>query len=126
MQGARMGSRAALVADLLQRLLADSAAVDLEALVIRKGRQAWTLYLDITMINASGALQDAAVFAAVAALSAFRLPQAEVKQVRSLSLQFDGVLCASVWSMFPFETHLHFACLTRHLQTTMTMFMPLT
>ena len=77
-----MTGKALLVSHLLQKLLVDGNAVDLEALVIRKGLQAWTLFLDVTVLNHDGSLDDACVFAAVAALSAFRLPQAEALQVR--------------------------------------------
>jgi exosome complex RNA-binding protein Rrp42 (RNase PH superfamily) len=56
-----MGVRAALLAHLLERVVVDGNAVDLEALVVRRGRQAWTLFLDVTVLNHDGNLDDVAV-----------------------------------------------------------------
>ena len=73
-----MGGRAARLAHLLHSIIADGAAVDLEALVVRKGRTAWTLFLDLTVLDHDGGLDDACALAAMAALSACRLPQTEL------------------------------------------------
>jgi hypothetical protein len=73
-----MGPQATAIANLLYKVIADSSAVDLEALVVLRGRRAWTLYLDLTVLNHDGNLTDLAVFSAMAVLSSFRLPQTKV------------------------------------------------
>jgi hypothetical protein len=73
-----MGPQATAIANLLYKVIADSSAVDLEALVVLRGRRAWTLYLDLTVLNHDGNLTDLAVFSAMAVFSSFRLPQTKV------------------------------------------------
>jgi exosome complex component RRP43 len=64
----------ALAARLLELLLAPGGALDARQLVIAPGAAVWVLYLDVYVLNAAGALLDAALLAAVAALRDCRLP----------------------------------------------------
>lgn len=73
-----MDRQATGIAQLLQRIVADAAAIDLEALTVQRGRWSWVLRLDIHVLSHSGNLVDCALLAAVASLSAFRLPQTEI------------------------------------------------
>ena len=54
--------------------------VDLGSLAIARGRAAWVAYLDLYVLDADGALYDAALLAALAALSALRLPHVDVDE----------------------------------------------
>lgn len=78
MQSNRMDRQATGIAQLLQRVVADAAAVDLEALTVQRGRWSWVLRLDIHVLSHSGNLVDCALLATVASLCAFRLPQTEI------------------------------------------------
>ena len=60
-------------------LLGPSSGASLDALAIVPGQAAWVLYLDVIAIDDSGSLDDAAVLAAVAALSSFSLPHVDVE-----------------------------------------------
>lgn len=73
-----MDRQATGIAQLLQRVVADAAAVDLEALTVQRGRWSWVLRLDIHVLSHSGNLVDCALLATVACLCAFRLPQTEI------------------------------------------------
>ena len=54
--------------------------VDLRGLAIARGRAAWVAYLDLYVLDADGGLYDAALLAALAALSALRLPHVVVDE----------------------------------------------
>ena len=54
--------------------------VDLGSLAIARGRAAWVAYLDLYVLDADGGLFDAALLAALAALSALRLPHVNVDE----------------------------------------------
>eukprot|EP00892_Ulva_mutabilis_P009677 jgi/Ulvmu1/7081/UM033_0142.1 len=73
-----MDRQATGIAQLLQRIVADAAAIDLEALTVQRGRWSWVLRLDIHVLSHSGNLTDCALLATVASLCAFRLPQTEI------------------------------------------------
>lgn len=73
-----MDRQATGIAQLLQRVVADAAAVDLEALTVQRGRWSWVLRLDIHVLSHCGNLVDCALLATIASLCAFRLPQTEI------------------------------------------------
>lgn len=73
-----MDRQATGIAQLLQRVVADAAAIDLEALTVQRGRWSWVLRLDIHVLSHSGNLTDCALLATAASLCAFRLPQTEI------------------------------------------------
>jgi hypothetical protein len=85
-QGVYVGPQATTIGNLLYKVIADSSAVDLEALIVLRGRRAWTLYLDLTVLNHDGNLTDLSVFSAMAAFSAFRLPQTKVSNDGNVSI----------------------------------------
>ncbi|CAI5961368.1 unnamed protein product [Closterium sp. NIES-64] len=62
----------------LTSLLSSAACVDLTHLCIVPGKAAWAIWLDIVCIDADGALFDAALLAALAALSSLTLPAVDV------------------------------------------------
>ncbi|CAI5463801.1 unnamed protein product [Closterium sp. Yama58-4] len=62
----------------LTSLLTSAACVDLTHLCIVPGKAAWAIWLDIVCIDADGALFDAALLAALAALSSLTLPAVDV------------------------------------------------
>jgi exosome complex RNA-binding protein Rrp42 (RNase PH superfamily) len=61
---------------LLERGLRRARALDLEALCVAPGRAAWTLRLEVRLLDAGGNAADAAGLAALGALLAFRRPEA--------------------------------------------------
>lgn len=54
--------------------LLKSRAVELEQLCVSPGKVAWLVHLDIYILATDGALLDTVLLAAVACLSALRLP----------------------------------------------------
>ena len=60
--------------------LRSGAVVDLQRLAIAQGRAAWLLYLDLYVLDADGALYDAALLAALAALASLKLPHVAVDE----------------------------------------------
>ncbi len=100
----------------LLALLNSSNAFDREQLCIEKGKAVWCLYLDISFICFDGNAMDAAVLAAVAALTDTTLSKAsydhDTEQVRCSSnssdrtpLQLDEIPFASSFAIFE-NTHL--------------------
>lgn len=63
------------VAEQLHAVLATGGALDATELCIRKSSAAWVLYCDVYVLNSDGCLLDACLIAAVAALSALKLPE---------------------------------------------------
>jgi exosome complex component RRP43 len=58
----------------LSEALASSGLLDAAQLCVSEGRHAWALFVDVYCLDADGALFDAALLAAVAALADTRLP----------------------------------------------------
>ncbi len=85
--------------------LRSGAVVDLQRLAIAQGRAAWLLYLDLYVLDADGALYDAALLAALAALASLKLPHVAVdeagkvgpKGASATDLQYCGCTCFAVW-----------------------------
>ncbi|KAF7280504.1 exosome complex component Rrp45 [Rhynchophorus ferrugineus] len=59
---------------LLEKCIKDSKAVDLESLCIKMNERAWSLRVDINVLNNEGNILDCASVAAITALSHFRRP----------------------------------------------------
>ncbi|KAK9842555.1 hypothetical protein WJX81_005859 [Elliptochloris bilobata] len=74
----RPGEAALEAMRLLERALRDSRAVDLEALCVLVGQKVWHVRVDVHVLDHAGNLADAAGLAALAALMAFRRPEASV------------------------------------------------
>ncbi|XP_073142529.1 uncharacterized protein [Henckelia pumila] len=70
--------RPAELAPMLSKQLSDnilsSGMIDLKELCLVKGKAAWMAYLDVYCLDADGALFDAALLSAVAALSHLQIP----------------------------------------------------
>jgi exosome complex RNA-binding protein Rrp42 (RNase PH superfamily) len=75
---ARPGELAVELGRLVERGLRESRAVDLEALCVQAGRRVWALRVDLAVLDHGGNLADACGLAALAALCAFRRPDATV------------------------------------------------
>ena len=67
--------------------LRSGAVVDLQRLAIAQGRAAWLLYLDLYVLDADGALYDAALLAALAALASLKLPHVAVDEAGKVGLR---------------------------------------
>uniref|UniRef100_A0A7S0YRU4 Uncharacterized protein n=1 Tax=Polytomella parva TaxID=51329 RepID=A0A7S0YRU4_9CHLO len=63
----------------VERVVKDSGALDLESLCVVSGRSVWILRIDIHVLNHDGNLIDACVLSAVAALRSFRRPDVEIR-----------------------------------------------
>ena len=63
----------------LDLLLKHSRAIDLESLCIIPARQAWSLRLDVRVLEVDGNLLDACAIAAVGAAKAFRRPEYKLR-----------------------------------------------
>ncbi|CCF50258.1 hypothetical protein NDA11_003570 [Ustilago hordei] len=110
------GEEAQVLTSRLLALLNSSNLLDREQLRIESAKAVWCLYLDISFICFDGNAMDAAVLAAVAALSDTKLSKAcydaDTEQVRSSSspadrirLQLDDMPFASSFAIFE-NTHL--------------------
>ncbi|SPO31199.1 related to Exosome complex exonuclease RRP43 [Ustilago trichophora] len=110
------GEEAQVLTSRLLALLNSSNALDREQLCIEQGKAVWCLYLDISFICFDGNAMDAAVLAAIAALSDTKLARAsydpDTEQVRCSSspadrapLHLDEIPFASSFSIFE-NTHL--------------------
>lgn len=110
------GEEAQVLTSRLLALLNSSNALDRQQLCIEEGKAVWCLYLDISFICFDGNAMDAAVLAAVAALSDTKLTKAsydpDTEQVRCSSspsdrsrLLLDQIPFASSFSIFE-NTHL--------------------
>lgn len=64
-----------------RRTLCAPGAFDLNGLCIAKGKYAWRIFVDVTVLQASDNLADAAVLAAFAALQRTRLPRLQLSAV---------------------------------------------
>jgi exosome complex component RRP42 len=76
--GASADAAAAANAELsaaVARQVCARGAVDLERLCVLRGRQAWSVFVDLVVVEAGGALLDACCLAAHAALRDARLPR---------------------------------------------------
>jgi exosome complex component RRP43 len=69
----------------IRTLLRCSGAVDDDELAIDKGN-AWTVFLDIYVLDADGALLDVCLLAAVAALLGLRLPKVDMDSAGQVML----------------------------------------
>uniref|UniRef100_A0A7N0VBR4 Ribosomal RNA-processing protein 43 n=1 Tax=Kalanchoe fedtschenkoi TaxID=63787 RepID=A0A7N0VBR4_KALFE len=78
----RPADAAPVVAKQLNDTIVSSGMINLKELSLVSGKAAWMAYLDIYCLDADGALFDAALLSAVAALSHLRIPQ--------VSLNDDG------------------------------------
>ncbi|KAJ1021683.1 hypothetical protein NDA16_003819 [Ustilago loliicola] len=110
------GEEAQVLTSRLLALLNSSDVLDREQLCIESGKSVWCLYLDISFICFDGNAMDAAVLAAVAALSDTKLPKAsydpDTEQVRCSSspsdrtpLRLNDMPFASSFAIFE-NTHL--------------------
>jgi ribonuclease PH len=64
----------------VERAVRDSHALDVEALCVIHGERVWAIQVNVTVLDHDGNLTDAAVLAAMAALSHFRRPEVTVVQ----------------------------------------------
>ncbi|XP_059435203.1 uncharacterized protein LOC132168132 [Corylus avellana] len=78
----RPAEAAPVVSKQLSDTISSSGMVDLKELSLVSGKAAWMVYLDIYCLDADGALFDAALLSAVAALSYLQIP--------AVSLNEDG------------------------------------
>ncbi|XP_062166211.1 uncharacterized protein LOC133872647 [Alnus glutinosa] len=78
----RPAEAAPVVSKQLSDTISSSGTVDLKELSLVSGKAAWMAYLDIYCLDADGALFDAALLSAVAALSYLQIP--------AVSLNEDG------------------------------------
>ncbi|MEM5797943.1 MAG: exosome complex protein Rrp42 [Candidatus Aenigmatarchaeota archaeon] len=69
------------LARVVDRGIRESKAIDMQKLCIVPGEQAWAVFIDIHTINHAGNLMDAAVLAAVAALSDAKIPAWDGKKI---------------------------------------------
>ncbi|CDU22546.1 related to Exosome complex exonuclease RRP43 [Sporisorium scitamineum] len=102
------GEEAQVLTSRLLALLNSSNVLNREQLCIQEAKAVWCLYLDISFICFDGNAMDAAVLAAVAALSGTKLPKAsydpDTEQVRCSSsrtaLHLEQLPLASSFSIF--------------------------
>jgi exosome complex component RRP45 len=59
----------------LEKYVKQSDAIDLESLCVISGKRVWLIVVDINVIDYAGNVIDASLFAAMAALRAFRRPE---------------------------------------------------
>eukprot|EP01006_Ploeotia_vitrea_P046312 TRINITY_DN67015_c8_g2_i2.p1 TRINITY_DN67015_c8_g2~~TRINITY_DN67015_c8_g2_i2.p1 ORF type:complete len:363 (+),score=147.26 TRINITY_DN67015_c8_g2_i2:144-1091(+) len=62
----------------LQQIIADSDAIDTEALCVIPGKQCWVIYVDVVVVDSDGNVLDAIVLAAKAALGNTLIPSLRV------------------------------------------------
>ncbi|CAL8462171.1 g1702 [Coccomyxa elongata] len=77
-QAGRPGEAAIDVTRLLERAFRDSRAIDQEALCVLAGHRVWSLSVDVHVLDNGGNLADACMLCTLAALMAFRRPDAQV------------------------------------------------
>jgi len=75
----RPSVQATTVANLIERLIKGSRAVDAEALCIVGGKKVWSIRVDVRALDDDGNLADACVLAALCSLLHFRKSDIEVK-----------------------------------------------
>lgn len=67
---------------ILEKTIRESDAIDLESLCIVSGEKVWKITIDIRVIDYFGGnIIDAAVFAALSALRAFRKPDVSIESI---------------------------------------------
>jgi len=74
----------------VQEILKSSKALNLKQLCMSKGQAAWMLYVDIFCLAADGGIFDAALAAAVAALSSVKLPRVKLSEDGRVVVAEDG------------------------------------
>jgi exosome complex component RRP45 len=72
LQSGRPSDAAAEVTRVLEKILKDARAIDTEALCIMSGSKAWSVRLDVHVLDDAGNLLDAASMAGMASLLHFR------------------------------------------------------
>ena len=72
LQAGRPSDAAAEVTRVLEKILKDARAIDTEALCIMSGSKAWSVRLDVHVLDDAGNLLDAASMASMASLLHFR------------------------------------------------------
>ena len=60
---------------LMERIIREGNALDTEALCVQSGKWVWCLNIDVTVLDDSGNVLDAALLAVISALRHFRLPE---------------------------------------------------
>lgn len=78
------------LARVVDRGIREGKALDFKKLSIIKGELAWFVYIDLYVANHSGNLFDASSLAAIAALSATRIPKLEGEKI--VKKEFEGKL----------------------------------
>ncbi len=63
------------LARVVDRGIRESECIDLEKLCIKKGEEAWEIFIDVCIINHDGNLIDASALAAVSALKTTKMPK---------------------------------------------------
>ena len=76
---ARVGPYELLLSRTLDNTLRRARALDLESLCILAKKLAWSIRVDVHFLDHDGGLVDAACVAVIAALSAYRRPDVEVR-----------------------------------------------
>ncbi|UYV78079.1 EXOSC7 [Cordylochernes scorpioides] len=81
----RGGERLAYqICTMLSKAYSQPGTMDLGALSVMAGHRAWTLYVDVLILECGGSLMDAASLAVKAALADTKLPEVKVHQVENL------------------------------------------
>eukprot|EP00891_Asterochloris_glomerata_P004633 jgi/Astpho2/4633/fgenesh1_pg.00067_%23_145_t len=83
----RVSPAAQSLTERVSSILQAAGAVDLKDLCISPGKAVWCVYLELYILDAAGSLLDAALLAAVAALSTLKLPQAVVNNSGNVTLR---------------------------------------
>jgi exosome complex component RRP45 len=75
----RPSAEATMVCNVIERLLKGSRSIDTEALCVVAGEKAWSVRVDVHVLNHDGNLTDACALAAVVSLLHFRKKDVEVR-----------------------------------------------
>ena len=67
------------ISNFIERVLKDSRVTDKEGLCIIQGKLAWSLTIELQLVNDDGNIMDAMFLAAVLALKNTRLPEVTLK-----------------------------------------------
>jgi len=76
----RPSEAATILSEQIDSLISQSGILDMTQLCIDPGSTAWAAYIDIYVLDSDGALHDACVLAAVAALSSLHLPRVSLDE----------------------------------------------
>ena len=77
------------VARVADRVIRESKCIDLENLVVEKGKKVWVVFIDIDILDQDGNLHDAVELAAISALLTSKLPVMEEDENGELKPNYE-------------------------------------